>query len=272
MFQTELETVYEEKNMYSDAVGRDAIDSLMMRFFYPHPYAYPIIGSTEHLKNPRLSDMRTFFEEYYVASNMGVILSGDFDPASTLPILEAAFSRIRTGTPPVRNVEPLPPFYGEERYQVRFPIPIVAGVGYAFRGVPANHQDQVALNIVTGLLNNSNGTGYFDKLTVNRKVVAAMTINESFNEAGFIALAAIPKFVFQSIASAARAIRREVERVKTGDFSDEIFKSLKLEQKRKYLSRLEDISSRSEMMITLFSQGKSWEEYMNDIERIDELT
>jgi predicted Zn-dependent peptidase len=272
MFQTELETVYEEKNMYSDALGRSAIDSLMSRFFHPHPYAYPIIGSTEHLKNPKLSDMQAFFENYYVASNMGLILSGDFDTETTLPILEKTFSRIREGKAPVRETVDIPPFEGEERWHVRFPIPIVAGSGYAFRGVPANHKDQAALNIVTGLLNNSNGTGYFDKLMVNRKLMAAMTMNESFNEAGFIAIISVPKLVFQSVASASRLIRKEVERIKAGDFSDELFNSQKLEQKRKYVSRLEEINSRSEMMITLFSQGKSWDNYMREIERIDELT
>ncbi|MDR2533586.1 MAG: insulinase family protein [Tannerellaceae bacterium] len=272
MFQTELETVYEEKNMYSDAVGRDAVDSLLARFFHPHPYAYPIIGSSDNLKNPRLSEMRTFFEQYYVASNMGIILCGDFDPSSTLPILEAAFSRVRQGKPPVRPAEPIPPFSGEERFRIRFPVPIVAGAGYAFRGVPANHPDQAALNIVTGLLNNSNGTGFFDKLMVNRKLMAAMTMNESFNDAGIIALIAIPRLVFQSVDNAVALIRRELERVKDGEFSNEIFNSLKLEQKRKYASRLEDINSKSEMMIALFSQGKSWDSHLKDIERIDELT
>ncbi|MDR2497306.1 MAG: insulinase family protein [Tannerellaceae bacterium] len=272
MFQTELETVYEEKNMYGDVVGRDAIDSLLSRFFHPHPYAYPIIGSTENLKNPRLSDMRDFFEKHYVASNMGLILSGDFDPETTLPILEAAFSRIRRGEAPVAVTEPVPPFSGEERFRIRFPVPIVSGAGYAFRGVPANHPDQAALNIVTGLLNNSNGTGFFDKLMVNHKLMAAMTMNENFNDAGIIALIAIPKLVFQSVDNAVGLIRRELERVKAGDFSDEIFNSLKLEQKRKYASRLEEISSRSEMMIALFSQGKTWDSYLKETERIDRLT
>lgn len=95
LFQSELETVYEEKNMYGDTMASVAIEKLTERYFYPHPYAYPIIGSAENLKNPRLSEMRRFFEKYYVASNMGLILSGDFDTEEVLPILESTFSRIR---------------------------------------------------------------------------------------------------------------------------------------------------------------------------------
>ncbi|MDR1161919.1 MAG: insulinase family protein [Tannerellaceae bacterium] len=272
MFQSELETVYEEKNMYRDAMGRDAMEKFMERFFQPHPYVYSIIGSTEHLKNPRLSEMMKFFREYYVASNMGLILSGDFDTETTLPILEAAFSRIPQGEIPARKTVEIPPFNGEEKFSVRFPIPLISAAGFAFRGVPANHPDQVALNIAIGLLNNSNGTGYLDKLMVNRKLMAAMTINESFNDAGVLGVIAVPKLVFQSLASAKELVLNEVERVKQGDFSEDVFNSLKLEQKRKHVSRLEEINSRSEEMITLFSQGKSWDSYLEEIEHINALT
>ena len=85
LFQSELETVYEEKNMYGDFIGGQVMDTLMARYFGPHPYAYPIIGSTKNLKNPRLTEMHKFFEDYYVASNMALILSGDFDAQQVMP-------------------------------------------------------------------------------------------------------------------------------------------------------------------------------------------
>jgi predicted Zn-dependent peptidase len=272
MFQTELETVYEEKNMYRDAVGRDAMEKVLERFFYPHPYAYPILGSSHYLKNPRLSEMAEFFNTYYVASNMGLILSGDFDTETALPILENTFSRIRNKAIPERKKTKLPPFRGEEKFQVRFPVPLVKGAAFAFRNAPANHPDQVAMNIVVGLLNNTNGTGYLDRLMVNRKVMAAMTLNESFNDAGLLGVLVVPKLVFQTLAHAKDLVWNEIERIKNGDFSNEIFHSLKLEQKRKYVSRLEDINSRSETLIALFSQGKSWNVYLEEAERINALT
>ena len=77
--------------MYGDFIGSLYINRLLARYFAPHPYAYPIIGSTKNLKNPRLTEMRKFFEEYYVASNMGLILSGDFDTEAVLPVLEKTF-------------------------------------------------------------------------------------------------------------------------------------------------------------------------------------
>lgn len=272
LFQSELETVYEEKNMYTDRVGGQAIEKMTYRYFYPHPYAYPIVGSTENLKNPRLSEMRKFFEEYYVASNMGLILSGNFHSEEVLPILESTFSAIRQGEPPVREKVELPPFKGKETERIKLSIPFIKALALGFRGVPANHPDEAALKIAVGLLNNENGTGFLDKLMVERKLMAAIAMSESLNEAGILGVGVVPKLLFQSYKSATRLVWREIERIKSGDFSDEMFNSLKLESVRSYNASLEDISSRAQTMMRLFSQGISWEEYVTDLDRINALT
>ena len=272
LFQSELETVYEEKNMYGDFIGGQVMDTLMARYFGPHPYAYPIIGSTKNLKNPRLTEMHKFFEDYYVASNMALILSGDFDAQQVMPILEQAFSRIRSGNAPKQEKVMLPPFNGRETMKVKFPIPFIKAMGLGFRGVSANHEDQVALNIAVNLLNNANGTGYLDKLMVEHKLMGALAINESMNEAGILAVAIMPKLLIQSYSSAEKMVWDEINRVKNGDFSDEMFNSLKLEQKRQYASSLENIDSRATIMMNLFSQGKSWNDYLNEVARIESIT
>ena len=272
LFQSELETVYEEKNMYGDFIGGQVMDTLMARYFGPHPYAYPIIGSTKNLKNPRLTEMHKFFEDYYVASNMALILSGDFDAQQVMPILEKAFSRIRSGNAPKQEKVMLPPFNGRETMKVKFPIPFIKAMELGFRGVSANHEDQVALNIAVNLLNNANGTGYLDKLMVEHKLMGALAINESMNEAGILAVAIMPKLLIQSYSSAEKMVWDEINRVKNGDFSDEMFNSLKLEQKRQYASSLENIDSRATIMMNLFSQGKSWNDYLNEVARIESIT
>ena len=272
LFQSELETVYEEKNMYTDRVGGQAIEKLTYRYFYPHPYAYPIVGSTENLKNPRLSEMKKFFEEYYVASNMGLILSGDFKSEEVLPILKSTFSAIRQGVPPVREKVILPPFKGKETEGIKLSIPFMRVLALGFRGIPANHPDEAAMQIAVGLLNNENGTGFLDKLMVDRKLVAAIAMSESLNEAGILGVGVVPKLLFQTYNSATKLVWREIERVKSGEFSDEMFNSLKLESVRSYNASLEDISARAQTMMRLYSQGISWEEYVTDLDRINALT
>jgi predicted Zn-dependent peptidase len=272
MFQSELETVYEEKNRMNDMILSQAIEKISEIYFHPHPYAYPIIGSAENLKNPRLSEMRRFFEEYYVASNMGLILSGDIAIEAVLPILERTFSRIPQG-----KVKSAPPveirsFKGRERATIKVPLPLLRTFAFGFRGVPSNHPDQVALDIAVSILNNTNGTGYLDQLMVNRKLMGAIIGGEALNEAGFVGIVAVPRLVSQSYRTAEKLIWREVNRLKNGDFTDEMFFSLKQEQLRKHFSELEDIDSRCKVLIRLFSQGKTWADYQDELKRADLLT
>ncbi|MDR0796217.1 MAG: insulinase family protein [Tannerella sp.] len=272
MFQSELETVYEEKNRMDDMMLHQAIEKISTIYFHPHPYAYPIIGSDENLKNPRLSEMRKFFEKYYVASNMGLILSGDFDTESVIPILERTFSRIPQG-----EIEPVTPvkirsFKGREKAIIKVPIPLLKAIAFGFRGTPSNHPDQAALAIAVNILNNSNGTGYLDQLMVNRRLIGAIIGGESFNEAGFIGIVAVPKLVSQSHHAAEKLIWSQVNRLKNGDFTDDMFYSIKQEQLRKHFSELEDIDSRCKVLIRIFSQGKTWNDYLNDLKSADQLT
>ena len=272
LFQSELETVYEEKSMHGDLIGGPVMDNLLARYFGDHPYAYPIIGSTQHLKNPRLTEMRKFFDDYYVAPNMGLILSGDFDPEKMMEILENTFSRIRSGHIPANEPSQLAPFNGKEEVKIKFPVPFVRGMALGFRGVEANHEDQVALNIAVNLLNNANGTGFLDKLMVEHKVMAALAINQNMNEAGILAVAIIPKLLIQSYGAAEKLAWEAINRVKEGDFSDEVFNSLKLEQKRQYAAALESIDSRATVMMNLFSQNRDWDAYLEELSRIESIT
>jgi len=272
MFQSELETVYEEKNRRDDMMFNQAMERAFELYFHPHPYAYPVIGSTANLKNPRLSEMRRFFARYYVAGNMGVLLSGDFDPESALPTLQRTFSRIPAGNkPPSYNVN-IPPFHGREKHTVKIPVPLMKVMALGFRGAPANHPDQAALNIAMALLNNSNGTGYLDMLMVQGKLMNVMSGGEALNEAGMLGFIILPRLMIQTYNHAERLVLHELNRVRNGEFSDELFESLKQEQLRKQITELEDVDSRSQILIRLFTQGKTYGDYLHELERMEALT
>ena len=135
--------------------------------------------------------------------------------------------------------------------KVKFPVPLVKAMGLGFRGLPANHEDQVALAVAVNMLNNANGTGFLDKLMVDRKIMASMAMNENLNESGILAVAVIPKLMFQTYSGAEKLVWKEINRIKEGDFSDEIFNSLKEEQRRQYATDLESIDSRTRIMMTI---------------------
>lgn len=272
IFRNELETVYEEKNRYRNFFGSPQAERLLARYFGSHPYGYPIQGSAEHLRNPRLTEMRKFFEDYYVASNMALILSGDFDTETTLPILKRTFSRIRSGEAPKKEITPPTPFKGKEKAKVKCPIPFLKLMGLGFRGLPVNHEDLPALNTVIDMLNNENGTGLLDKLMEDRKVMSCIAVHRSMIEAGLLMVGIVPRMMFQTYSGAEKLFWCEIKRIKEGQFSDDVFNSHKQRQYRQYVSSLESINSRARLMMSVFSHGKSWNDHLQKAEKINALT
>ncbi|MBC8144754.1 MAG: insulinase family protein, partial [bacterium] len=81
LFHTELEAVYEEKNIGMDNEARKVNEATLAGLFTKHPYGtQTTIGTVEHLKNPSIKKIRNYFSNYYVPNNMAIIISGDVDP------------------------------------------------------------------------------------------------------------------------------------------------------------------------------------------------
>ena len=64
----------------------------------------------------------------------------------------------------------------------------------------------------------------------------------------------------------------QIQQVMAGNFSDEQLEALKQEMVMDAEQGLETISSRSELMVDLFSKGKTWQDALDKIERIKRLT
>ncbi|MDZ4725867.1 MAG: pitrilysin family protein, partial [Leptospira sp.] len=95
-FHTELEAVFEEKNLqYSK--DETAIYNRYMELLFPvHPYGLKNpIGNDEDLKNPSIKKIKEYFDNYYVPSNMAICISGDIDPGKVLLEIQNTFGMLK---------------------------------------------------------------------------------------------------------------------------------------------------------------------------------
>ncbi|HET6224964.1 MAG TPA: insulinase family protein, partial [Bacteroidia bacterium] len=89
LFHTELEAVYEEKNRGLDDDKRKIWENILSGLFPTNTYGtQTTIGTIEHLKNPSLTEIKKFYEYWYVPNNMAICLSGDFDPDATIKLID----------------------------------------------------------------------------------------------------------------------------------------------------------------------------------------
>ncbi len=274
LFQGELETVYEEKNRSESNELSAFAQMLQTEGFKGSPYQDPIIGTTENLKTPRLSQMAEFFEKYYVAGNMGLMLTGDIDAQKALPVLERTFGRIRKGTPERQAFSGFKPFEGNKEVTALAKIPIVKISALCFQGPSTKDADFLPMSLMAFMLNNSEGIGLLDKLTTDKQLLAAICMypNLSFEEAGLFPVLLMPKLLFQKSAKAEKKVQDVLDRIKAGDFTEEFFESCKLTFKKNLISEIETLSGRMGEMVNAYAQGRSWEEVLQQIETVDALT
>lgn len=92
IFHTELEAVFEEKNISLDNDDSKVYERVMAGLFPDHPYGtQATIGTVEHLKNPSLDKIRAYFNKWYCPANMALILTGDFNETQTIAWAEKYF-------------------------------------------------------------------------------------------------------------------------------------------------------------------------------------
>ncbi len=262
LFQGELETVYEEKNMYADQMLVQAAEAAQRYALAGTPYAEPILGTTESLKNPRLSEMRTFYEQYYVASNMGLMLCGDIHADSLEALLERTFGRIRSGKAPEHETSVMRNLKGREELKIKLPIPIVKAGGYVFKAPSEHSADYATFQVMSALLSNEAKTGLLDSLSHAHRLMMAMAQGYDFKDFSVYGFGFVPKIPFGSKRKADALCWEQVDKLRNGVFSTDALDAVKLGLRRKHSLSLEGIEGRSKAMINAFSHGLTWEDVL----------
>lgn len=273
LFQSELETVYEEKNRFNDNLASDFQIKAFKYGAAGTGYEEPILGTTENLKNPSLSQMTEFYKKYYVGRNMGLILTGNFNAEQAIPIIERTFGRIRKGDPIERKPQVVKPYEGVVNVGCKINVPLVKIAAVFFQGPTKCDADYPKVAFMASLFNNDAGTGILDKLMVEGDVMIAMAMTDfSFKDMGTFGILYAPKILVQKEPKAKEKIFEALNRLKTGDFTDEYFESSKQAYKKQLLMGLESQEDRMLEMAYAFSEGISWETVLSRAQVIDAMT
>ena len=270
LFQSELETVYEEKNRSMDNPFRSFFETFNYHFFKKHPYGQQtVIGAVDHLKNPSLIKTMEYYKRYYIANNMYLILSGDFNPDDIKPVIIEKFGRLKSGEtiPPIEIIEE--PFDGREAVTLRL-TPFRFGI-MGFRTVPPNHKDHEVLDVIRNLFNNSSRTGLLDRLSVENKILSANVFPLGGIDHGGLGFQFLPKLVFQSFRSAENLVLDEINKVRNGEFDEEMLESIKLNMIQSHESNLESMQKRLWLILSTVMDNKSWNDTRSYPERISSI-
>lgn len=259
LFHTELETVYEEFNMYQDKDQMRANNKLMSALFPKNPIGRDVIGFPEHLKNPSMVNIMDFYHTWYVPNNMVVIISGDIDFDKTIQMVDHTFGRFPSKELPVIQKIAEDPITQPVVREVTGPDAEELLFAYRFDGYKS--EDRKFVTMIDYILANSTA-GLIDlDLNQQQKVLKAGSTSYFLKDYGFHQFTGTPR-KGQSLEEVRDLLLGEIEKIKKGEFDDWLLQAtinnLKLEKIRS--------NEGNERVYGLL------ENFINDVSISDELT
>ena len=270
LFHTELETVYEEKNMSLDNDDDKVFEDLFSGLFQKNTYGtQTTIGTVEHLKNPSLTSLRNYFAARYVPNNMAIVLSGDFNPDEVINLIDATFGQLVskpvTAYVPAMELPITQPIVKE----VVGPDAESVTIGYRLGGAATKDAD--LLTLCNMVLSNSNA-GLMDlNLNQAQKVLEASAFSYVLKDYSVNIFSGKAK-EGQSLEEVKDLIMAQIELVRKGEFPDwllpAIINDLRLAEIKKY----EGNFGRTMDLVDEFVKELPHAEVVKNINRLSKIT
>ncbi|NVN95683.1 MAG: insulinase family protein [Bacteroidetes bacterium] len=270
LFHTELETIYEEKNMTLTNDGRKVYTAVLEGLFQNHPYGtQTTIGTQEHIKNPSMKNIREFFAKYYVPNNIAICLSGDFDPEYVIKVIDSKFGALKNSI--------VPPFtFGQEQPITKPIVKEVFGpdaenmmMAYRFAGSGSREADMITM--IDMVL--TNGTAGLIDLNLNQKqkVMSAGSSPNIMHDYSSLMLTGKPK-AGQTLDEVRDLLISQIELVKKGEFPDWLIPAIINDLKLRRIKEYESNSNRAMAFVDAFIQNESWKDVVENIDKLSKIT
>ncbi|WP_100074035.1 M16 family metallopeptidase [Chryseobacterium camelliae] len=270
LFHTELEAVYEEKNRSLDDDGDKVFEVMFANLFPNNNYGkQTTIGTIEHLKNPSLKAIRDYFNNYYVPNNMGVIMSGDFNPDEMIAKVDKAFSYMKPKAIPAYNIGQEKNITAPVVKEVVGPNPENIMLGFRFPG--ATTRDARMLNLVGNMLTNGQA-GLIDlDLVKKQKLLSAYASPYTLKDYSVLLLQGRPT-EGQSLDEVKTLLLQEIDKLRKGEFSEDLIQSIVNNEKKSLIEKSEKYSSRAGILMDEFTSDIDHRTALEYIEEISKIT
>lgn len=269
-FHTELEAVYEEKNMSLTRDNGKAFDALMAKMFPTHSYGtQTTIGTQEHLKNPSLVEIRKYFDRYYRPNNVAICMAGDFEYDEMIRIIAKHFGAWEKG----RDVSPRQ-FPVQEDIKAAVDTTVVGQeqemvfLGWRFEGASSLQTD--TLTLIDKIL--SNGKCGLIDIDLNQKMTVLNAGSELLSLKDYTAfiLVSLPK-EGQTLEEARSLLVDEIDRLKRGEWDETLITSAINNMKRNRLASLDNNDYRVGLMVDAFINATEWKAQVESLDRMADI-
>jgi predicted Zn-dependent peptidase len=270
-FHTELEAVYEEKNIGMAKDMWKLEEALYAKAFPTHPYGtQTTIGTQEHLKNPSITNIKNYYNNYYCPNNIAICLAGDMDPDKVIAILDKYFGDWQPNNNLSRPEFPaLKPFTAPVDTTVLGQEAEFVTLAWRFDGGSSLQCD--TLQVISSMLKNEIA-GLMDlNLDLPQKIMGSSTYADIMADYSLLMAMGYPNDG-QSLEQVRDLMLGEIEKLRNGDFDDDLVTSVVNNFKLQMLQGLSSNRARARAMVDAFINGTPWKQEVEQINRMSGIT
>lgn len=270
-FHTELEAVYEEYNIGLAKDNRKAYNALFALAMPGHPYGtQTTIGTQEHLKNPSITNIKNYFNRYYVPNNVAICMAGDMDPDEVIALIYKYFGSWK----PNKNLSR--PEYPALKPMTEVRDTTVVGqeaeylmMAWRFNGAADLQSD--TLEVISNML--ANGKAGLFEVDLEQKMLAqgVGAFYYGLNDYSGLVINGRPKDN-QSLEELRGLILGEIDKLKRGEFSDDLLPAVINNMKLNHYKGLKSNEYRADAFVDAFINGKNWEDVVRQYDRRSGMT
>ena len=270
LFHTELETVYEEKNMDIDNDNNRVWEVFYANLFKNHTYGtQTTIGTVEQLKNPSIKKIIEYYNERYVPENMAICMSGDLDPEKTIALIDEYFGMFAKKEIPEFVPPSEEPILSPVVKEVTGPSQEFIRFGYRLPGAGSREADMLV--ILDQILSNG-AAGLIDlNLNQDQKVIEAYSSTDINKDYSVFFLGGKPR-EGQTLENVRDLLLQQIELVKQGKFPDWLISSIIANMKLNQIRAYENNDQRADAFVSSFALGIPWEKYIFNVDRLSGIT
>ena len=270
-FHTELETVYEEKNMSLTKDSRKVVEAIFGALYTKHPYGtQTVLGSQEHLKNPSITNIKNFYKQWYVPNNMAICMSGDFDYDEAMEVIEKYFGDMQ----PNKDLQMLS---FETEADITAPIERevlgleAESVTMAWRLPGATSDEALMLEVIDAIMNNGEA-GIIDlNLLQEQELLSAYSFPYTLTDYTAYFLDGNPK-EGQSLDEVKEMLLAQVDSLRQGNWDESLLTASIANYKLDLQKMLEDNDSRADLFVQAFVNNQSWADVVQRVEKMEKIT
>ncbi len=271
--ETQRGVVKEEKKMRYDNSPYGMWQSLMFENAYTkHPYNWTPIGKEQYIDQAKYSEFMDFYKTFYVPNNAVLVIAGDFKPEQAKEWITKYFGEIAKGTKAIPRPTVAEPEQTKEKrikYNANVQLPMVV-VGY--HAPKMGSDDAYALEMLNQLLSQGASSRLQKQLVdKDQKAVQVGSFSAPLEDPGLVLTIGIAARGV-SAADLEKAMKSEIEKVKTNLVTEAEFKKLQNQAENSFVSQNGRISGIAENLATNYTYFRNTNLINTELERYQKIT